>query len=165
MAPATTISTRWAPRPSFRACSREERLGPAPSPELKLLVRDLRAALGETFAPARLHRVRLRFPRLRYAAELVDALSGRDSEAPAMFRNVQEAVGSLHDAFMLSGWLERKAARAQTAGREALAQCARAERDRALQQAHAHHREFLALDPGALLARGIEAMASSRSAA
>ena len=122
-------------------------------------------ALGETFDPARLHRIRIHFRRLRYTAELADALGGRDSAAPALFRGVQVSVGSLHDAFVLSGWLERKAARAEAAGRGDLARCARAERDRALEQAHAHHREFLALDPRALLARGIAAMAASRSAA
>ncbi len=202
----------------------EDRLGEAPSPELKTLVRDLRAArsrsrrrlagdlldvdiarlrrdikaivarrgepvfgvfgrlrdaaavervevldildaLGESFDPARLHRVRIRFRRLRYTAELVDALRSRESDAPALFRSVQEAVGQLHDSFVLSTWLERKAARAQAAGRESLALVARQERDRALEQAHAHHREFLALDPRALLGRGFEAMAGSRSAA
>jgi CHAD domain-containing protein len=202
----------------------EGRLGEAPSPELKTLVRDLRAArarsrrrlagdlldidiaglrrdltaivarrgvptatavrrlgaatareeagvlddldaLGETFDPLRLHRVRIRFRRLRYTAELADALGGRDSGAPAAFRGVQVAVGSLHDAFMLSGWLDRKAARAEAAGRGDLARCARAERDRALERAHAHHRELLAMDPRTLLVRGIAAMALSRGAA
>jgi CHAD domain-containing protein len=121
-------------------------------------------AVGETFDPARLHRVRIRFRRLRYAAEVADALSGLDSGAPALFRGVQEAVGAMHDAFMLSGWLERKAARAQAAGHGTLAQGALAERDRALEQARAHHREFLALDPRALLARGAQAMATSLDA-
>jgi CHAD domain-containing protein len=122
-------------------------------------------AVGDTFDPARLHRVRIRFRRLRYAAELADALSGRDSGAPAIFRGVQVAVGSLHDAFVLSGWLDRKAARADAAGRGDLARCARAERDRALEQAHAQHRDVLAMDPRTLLARGLGAMAASRSAA
>jgi CHAD domain-containing protein len=121
-------------------------------------------AVGETFDPARLHRVRIRFRRLRYVAELVDALSGQDSGAPAIFRGVQEAIGSMHDAFMLSGWLERKAGRAQAAGHEALAQCAREERDRALEQVRGHHREFLALDPRGLLTRGAQAMATSLDA-
>lgn len=196
----------------------EGRLAEAPSPELKRMVRDLRAArarsrqrladdlldldiarlrrdlravlargsvpaftalrrlraaiareqagtlatlgdLGLAFDPLRLHRVRIGFRRLRYAAELVDALSGVDTGAPAIFRGVQEAVGSLHDSVVLSEWLERKAVRAQAAGHDELARCARAERDRGLEQAHAHHRQVLALDPGALLARGSEAVA------
>lgn len=131
----------------------------------RVLVLDTLDALGEGFDPARLHRVRIRFRRLRYTAEVVDALRSRESEAPALFRRVQEAVGRLHDAHVLSGWLERKAARALLAGREALAQCAREERERALEQALAEHRAFLALDPRGLLDRGIEAMAASRSVA
>jgi CHAD domain-containing protein len=122
-------------------------------------------ALGESFDPPRLHRIRIRFRRLRYTAEVVDALRGRESDAPALFRSVQEAVGRLHDSFVLSSWLEQKATRAQAAGREALTACAREEQVRALEQARAEHRAFLALDPRGLLSRGLEAMAASRSAA
>jgi CHAD domain-containing protein len=125
---------------------------------------EILGALALTFDPPRLHRVRIRFRRLRYLAELADAISGSESGAPALFREAQQTVGLLHDAFVLSGWLERKAARAAASGNEDLARCALAERERALEEARAHHRAFLALDPRALLERGLQAMAASLDA-
>jgi CHAD domain-containing protein len=121
-------------------------------------------AVGERFEPAELHGVRIRFRRLRYTAEVMDALRGRESEAPQIFRRVQEAVGRLHDHWVLAAWLEAKAARALAAGRAELAAAAQREREAALVAAREQHREFLALDPRGLLGRGLDAM-SARSAA
>jgi len=150
---ATITARRGVPTPSAL-----RRLGTAVT-RAKSEVLETLDGLGETFDPPRLHRVRSRFRWLRYAAELADALGERDSGAPAELRRVQVCLGSLHDAFVLSLWLERKAARAEAAGRPQVAQCARLERDCALDLARVHHREFLAMDPRALLARGVEATA------
>ncbi len=121
-------------------------------------------AIGDAFDPPALHRVRIRFRRLRYTAEVVDALRGRESDAPALFRQVQEAIGRLHDAWVLSGWLFRKAERATARGQAELAAAAQRERDTCLELAQAQHRGLLSLDPRSLLGRGLEAMAA-RSAA
>ncbi len=122
-------------------------------------------AIGAEFQPQELHQVRIRFRRLRYVAEVVDTLRGRESEAPALFRQVQEAVGHLHDAWVLAGWLERKAERAWAAGRAEVARVAREDHDHFMQRARAHHQDFLSLDPLTLLGRGIAAISAPRSAA
>lgn len=126
---------------------------------------DALEGVGDAFDPSRLHAVRVRFRRLRYTAELLDELQGRTSGAPEMFRSVQEVIGSLRDAFLLSEWLERKGARAAAAGREDLARCARRERDLALERARSHHRALLLQGPRDVLGRGLEAMTPSRGAA
>lgn len=114
---------------------------------------------GEAFDPGALHRVRIRFRRLRYTAEIVDAMRGRESEAPNLFREVQESVGRLHDAWVLSEWLARRAARAQARGQATLAEATLRERDLAMEAARQHHAELLAKDPRGLLGRGLEALA------
>lgn len=119
---------------------------------------------GETFDPVVLHRARIRFRRLRYTAEVVDALRGRESEAPELFREVQESVGRLHDAWVLSEWLARRAARARARNQTALAEAASHERDRAMEAARGHHAELLAKDPRGLLGRGLEAILAPRAA-
>jgi CHAD domain-containing protein len=115
---------------------------------------------GDTFDPARLHRIRILFRTLRYTAEVVDAMRGRTSDAPDLFREVQESVGRLHDAWVLSEWLARRAQRALSRGQGALADATSRERDLALQLARRHHAELLAKDPRSLLSRGLEALAS-----
>jgi CHAD domain-containing protein len=115
---------------------------------------------GDAFDPGALHRVRIRFRRLRYTAEIVDAMRGRESEAPSLFREVQESVGRLHDAWVLSGWLARRAARALARGQAALAEATSRERDLAMDAARRHHAELLAKDPRGLLGRGLDALAS-----
>jgi CHAD domain-containing protein len=122
-------------------------------------------AIGEEFQPQALHRVRIRFRRLRYTAEVVDALRGRESEAPQLFRQVQEAVGLLHDAWVLASWLEQRGGRARARGQAELARVAEEDRELFLRRAEAQHRDFLALGPLALLTRGVEAMLAPRSAA
>ncbi|HET7294712.1 MAG TPA: CHAD domain-containing protein [Vicinamibacteria bacterium] len=121
-------------------------------------------ACGEAFDPPALHRVRIRFRRLRYTAEVVDALRGRESEAPDLFREVQESVGRLHDAWVLSEWLARRAARAAARGEGALAEAAARERDLAMEAARRHHAELVAKDPRGLLGRGLEALLAPRAA-
>jgi len=123
------------------------------------------AALGETFDPAALHRLRIRLRRLRYAAELAEKLTGQTSEAPALFRQLQDVLGHVRDTHVLACWLGRQAAVAVTRGQSALAAAAREEEAFFLERSHEHHRAFLALSPAATVRRGLEAMGASRSAA
>jgi CHAD domain-containing protein len=122
-------------------------------------------ALGDGFDPAALHRLRIRLRRLRYAAELAEKLTGQTSEAPAFFRQLQDLLGHVRDAHVLSCWMARQAAAAVSRGQASLAAAAREEEAFFLERSHEHHRSFLALSPSATVRRGLEAMGASRTAA
>jgi len=122
-------------------------------------------ALGDRFDPAALHRLRIRLRRLRYAAELAEKLTGQTTEAPVLFRELQDVLGHVRDAHVLSSWMGRQAAAAVTRGQAALAAAAREEEAHFLERSLEQHRSFLALSPGATVRRGLEAMGASRTAA
>jgi CHAD domain-containing protein len=121
--------------------------------------------LGDAFDPAALHRLRIRLRRLRYAAELAEKLTGQTTEAPGLFRQLQDALGEVRDAFVVASWFGRQAAAATGRGQAALAAAAREEEAVFLEKSHEHHRAFLALSPAATVRRGLEAMGASRTAA
>lgn len=130
--------------------------------------RDLITTLGkldDRFDPAMLHKLRIRARRLRYAAEVMDALRGQPTEAAPLFKQVQERLGHIHDAHVLSAWLGRQAALAESRGLAALAGEARRQESQFLEVSRLHHAGFLELRPGELLARALEAMSPARSAA
>lgn len=85
-------------------------------------------ALGNRFDPVALHRLRRQARRLRYAAEVNDALIGQDSGAPAAFKELQERLGAIHDNHVLGDRLSRVAARAKAPGQAPLAAEARPSR-------------------------------------
>jgi CHAD domain-containing protein len=122
-------------------------------------------ALGDRFDPAALHRLRIRLRRLRYAAELGEKLTGQTTEAPTLFRELQDVLGHVRDAHVLSSWMGRQAAAAVARGQVALAAAAREEEAYFLEKSLGQHRSFLALSPGATVRRGLEAMGASRTAA
>lgn len=122
-------------------------------------------ALGDRFDAAALHRLRIRLRRLRYAAELAEKLTGQTTEAPALFRELQDVLGHIRDAHVLSSWMGRQAAAAVTRGQVALAAAAREEEAYFLERSLEQHQSFLALSPGATVRRGLEAMGASRTAA
>ena len=121
--------------------------------------------LGDAFDPAALHRLRIRLRRLRYAAELAEKLTGQTTEAPGLFRQLQDALGEVRDAFVVAAWFGRQAAAAAGRGQATLTAAAREEEAFFLEKSHAHHRAFLALSPAATVRRGLEAMGASRTAA
>ena len=128
------------------------------------LLADLEA-VGDRFDPEALHRIRIRCRRLRYAAEVSDALKGQPSEAPDLFKELQERLGRVHDAFVLARWLGAQAATAQIRGQATLAAAAREEEAALLEASREHHRAFLDMGPADLVRRGMEAMGGARSAA
>lgn len=123
------------------------------------------AVLSDHFDPEALHAVRILARRLRYLAEAADAITGRRSEAPALFKELQEQLGQIHDAHVLALWLARQAAAAEARGASALAAEARAQEAFFLDAGRAHHRELLERSPAELLRRALEAMGAARTAA
>jgi len=122
-------------------------------------------ALADRFDPAGLHKLRIRTRRLRYTAEVFDAVKGQVSETPALFKQVQERLGRIHDAHMLGAWLERQAVLAEKRGQAALADEARRQQEWFLERSRAEHRAFLDEHPRALLERALQAMGPTRSVA
>lgn len=121
--------------------------------------------LGERFDPAMLHKLRIRARRLRYAAEVMDALRGQPTGAAPLFKRLQERLGHIHDAHVLSAWLGRRAALAETRGLAVLAAEARRLEGHFHEVSRLHHAQFLELRPAELLAHALEAMSPARSAA
>jgi triphosphatase len=122
-------------------------------------------ALGDRFDPEELHRLRIRARRLRYMAELRETLRGQPSEAPAIFRQLQEKLGTIRDSFVLSEWLAAQAAAARTRGSHALAEEASRLHEFFLERSREHHRAFLSSAPAQLVGRGLAEMGQGRSAA
>ena len=121
--------------------------------------------LGERFDPAMLHKLRIRARRLRYAAEVMDALRGQPTGAAPLFKRLQEPLGHIHDAHVLSAWLGRQAALAEARGLDMLAAEARRLEGHFHEVSRLHHAQFLELRPAELLAHALEAMSPARSAA
>ena len=123
------------------------------------------AALGDRFDPVELHRLRRQVRRLRYAAELSDALKGQMAAAAADFRALQNELGTLHDTYVLSEWFRRQAQSCHARGDVAVGKAAAALHERFLSASRAHHQAFLALPPADVVARALAAMGQSRPAA
>ncbi len=121
--------------------------------------------VGTRFDPVTLHRLRRKVRRLRYTAEIGEAIKGQPSTAAAEFRRLQEALGALHDGFVLSEWFGRQAAVARVRGASALADAAAAEQARFLAASQAEHQAFLALDPAAVIDAALASLRQSRPAA
>ena len=123
-------------------------------------------ALGDRFDPTELHRVRRQVRRLRYAADLSAAVKGQSASAGGEFRGLQDELGALHDAYVLSDWFARQSASSGARGDAAVAREAKVLHALFLEAAQAHHRQFLALPPAELISRALAAMGGqSRPAA
>ena len=122
-------------------------------------------ALGDGFDHAALHKLRIRMRRLRYLGELADAFRGQPSAASAELKALQDHLGLIQDAYVLSAWFGRQAASARTRGPQELAREARAHQSFFLEASRAHHRAFLAQGPAEAVRRALAAMARTRSAA
>lgn len=119
--------------------------------------------VGERHLPAALHALRRRVRRLRYAAELEDAVRGEPSRAPVLWKRLQDAIGVLHDAHQLAAWLEEQARAAEARGNAPLARAARRERRFSLASGRRLHRELLATRPADLALRALDVMGRSPS--
>jgi CHAD domain-containing protein len=139
-------------------------------------VRDLRDALGasllaelaeigDLFDPAALHLLRRRARRLRYASEVSDAVRGEESGAPALWKQLQDRIGTLHDRHVLAGWLQAQADAAQKRGQGTLEAAARAEHAFFVEETRRLHQQLLESRPADLAGHALDAMGRTRPAA
>lgn len=115
-------------------------------------------AMGKRFQPEMLHDVRRGVRRLRYLAEIEDAMSGRPSEPAKQLRSLQNRIGEIYDRHVFSTWLASRGKPSARPDRAARARAARSIARRADRDARRLHRELLASDPMAEIQRALEAM-------
>ena len=150
------------------------RAGAAGAPVALARVRALREAegaallrgfsqIGERYRPDALHALRRRVRRLRYAAEVEDAVRSEDTRAPALWKRLQDAIGVLHDHHVLATWLDEQAHAAVARGNALLARAALRERRAFTGVARLLHRALVETKPADLALRALSAMARGRS--
>jgi CHAD domain-containing protein len=122
-------------------------------------------ALGDRFDAGELHKLRVGVRRLRYSVEVMDFLKGQRGEAPALLKKLQEHLGRLHDAHVLSAWLGRQAEGFERRDQPALAAAARAEERHFEEVSREEHRVFLESQPREAIGRALESLGRGRSAA
>jgi CHAD domain-containing protein len=124
------------------------------------------ALLGERYEPLELHALRRGARRLRYAAEIGDALfRSEPSEAPSLFKKIQEHIGGLHDAHVCAQWLEAQATAQDARQRPAMAAEARRLAAEFEHRARAIHEQLLRAGPAEIVAKALDEMGRSRTAA
>ena len=119
--------------------------------------------VGDRYLPDALHGLRRRIRRLRYAAELEDAVRGDDTRAPALFERLQDSIGAIHDHHVLAGWLDEQAHAAAARDNALLARAAQRERRAFVGMGRRLHRALLETRPADVALRALMAMARSRS--
>jgi CHAD domain-containing protein len=156
-----------------RALRRILRRGAADSGTVLARVRTLRegqgaellrgfSQLGERYRPDALHALRRRARRLRYAAEVEDAVRGEESRAPVLWKRLQDGIGVIHDHDVLAGWLEEQARLAEARSDALLLRAARRERRAFIGLGRLLHRALLETKPADLALRALQAMARGR---
>ena len=123
------------------------------------------AALGDRYDPSALHELRKRLRKLRYAAEVAEAIMAQPTSAPATFKALQEQLGRVRDRFVVSEWLGRQASGAAARGQETLAAEAALLQRSFLEASWSAHRAFLELSPAERVREGLLAMGPTRSSA
>ena len=121
--------------------------------------------LQDAYEPGALHQVRIRARRLRYLAELLDAVRGEPSDAPALLKQLQDALGVLNDAHLLAVWAGDQATRSASRGQGELSAEAAALQAEFLARSRGHHQALLQSQPVELLNRALTAMGRAREVA
>lgn len=124
---------------------------------------DLLASVGGRFDADTLHEVRICLRRLRYSAEVQDLLKGVRSDATRLFKDLQERLGQVRDAFVLSEWFARQAQRSR--GNAPLAREARALATHFREACARHHHDLLEARPDDLVRHALAEMGYGRTAA
>jgi CHAD domain-containing protein len=122
------------------------------------VVLDLLDSLGPRFDPVALHRLRIRLRRLRYTAEVAEALKGQKQTATDDFKVLQDQLGLVQDAHVLAAWFAGQATAARGRRQTALAAEAAAQHAWFREKSHGDHRAFLARGPRDLVRRALASM-------
>jgi CHAD domain-containing protein len=123
------------------------------------------AKLQDNFDPEALHRLRIVVRRLRYLAELLDGVRGHESDGPSLLRQLQDALGHLHDAYLVAQWAGVQATRAAGKGHAELSAEAAALHGHFLEKSREQHRALLSAQPAEIMNRALAAMGRARGAA
>jgi CHAD domain-containing protein len=115
------------------------------------------ASARRRFDPAALHDVRRRARRLRYGAEVAEALLGASPDDAERWRKIQTRLGEINDRIVLARWLASSAARATRRGDLGLARLAGSVEERVMRDARRKHREFLEREPASAVPSPSEA--------
>jgi CHAD domain-containing protein len=118
--------------------------------------------VGDRYLPDALHALRRGIRRLRYAAEVEDAVSGEESRAPVLWKRLQEGIGVIHDHDVLARWFDEQARLAAARDNDLLVRAARRERRVFVGLARLLHRALLEGKPADVALRALQAMARGR---
>jgi CHAD domain-containing protein len=114
--------------------------------------------IGAQLDAEKLHALRRRARRLRYAVEVFDQIRSFESSAAKPWKHLQALIGVIHDHHVLAEWYDRQAQNDRKRGNDALATTADDEAAWARATARRLHRELLAANPIAIVARGLAAL-------
>jgi len=103
--------------------------------------------LGRQYDPGRLHALRCSLRRLRYAAEVQDRLTGRNSGVTEKLRTMQTQLGKGHDCWILAEWFNAQAESRSRRDQAMIRREARHRSRQALKAARRHHRKWLEGNP------------------
>ena len=137
---------KLAPGSALDAAEIEARLRAHAQSEAAELLERL-AAARRRFDAERLHQARRRIRRLRYASELENTLSGRESDTMDRWKTLQSPIGDIHDRHVLAAWLEKRAAWTSRTGRASAARLATSLRARVVRDERRIYRELMGSDP------------------
>ncbi len=115
-------------------------------------------SLGAHLDAEKLHALRRRARRLRYAVEVFDQIRRCETSATKPWKSLQDLIGVIHDHHVLAQWFDRQAQNDRKRGKTALADVASAEGEWARDTMHRLHQEFLMANPIAIVARGLSAL-------
>jgi CHAD domain-containing protein len=121
--------------------------------------------IGRRFDAEALHELRSRVRRLRYAAEFSAALTDSPPEAAKRFKEIQELLGEMHDAWVLAQWLGHQVDLSAKRGREEEAAEARRLAASCEDLSRMLHGKFLETDPAEVLQRALSLVGRTISVA
>ena len=129
------------------------------------LARDVlaRSKRAGKFQPESLHRLRIRVRRLRYLAEIYGEIRGTGGPV-ARLKELQDALGHVQDAWVVSRWLAREASLARRRGDRELDALARRESRRWTDAAREHHRRFVEMYAAGRLHDALRALGAGPAA-